>query len=140
MKTVASSKAAIQGKRNNFTLIDDSNDGLPEVPRPPSGSHIRTRAHFHRSHTNWVFVDHEEAGELPPERMELWVIHRNPPDYMGKYVVRHWMLTGSDRWVDHVPFAVTDTLEEARRAIQPTQRVNIGRFESEDVSVFEAWM
>lgn len=124
---------------------DDVQIGAPE--RPESGSHSRPRSHFHRQLSGWVFVDEQppiETPGVPPQQdggVNLWVIQRNPPDYPNKYVVRHWFVKGDDRWVDDQPLAVVDTLEAARRAIQPQQRVNLGPYkDGGDPSVCEAWM
>lgn len=124
--------------------MHDNDDDLPVPPRPPSGSHTRSRAHFHRQQTEWVFVDQPETDSTasrPEGGVDLWVIYKNPHDYPNKYVVRHWLVTDDDRWVDDPPFAVTDTLEAARQAIQPPHRLRVGQYkDSGDPSVFEAWM
>lgn len=125
--------------------MPDEKDKDPAVPRPASGSHLRSRAHFHKQHSDWVFVEQPEIPEKEASHgddgIDLWVIYKQPEDYPDKHVVRHWFVTENDRWVDDPPFAVTDTLEEARLAIQPPHRLRLGRYEDPgDPSVLEAWM
>lgn len=124
-------------------MPDEKEDDLDLLDEQQAGN--RTRSHFHRQLSGWVFVDQPPIATpgVPPSQdgVDLWVIQNNPPDYPNKYVVRHWLITDEDRWVDDQPLGVADTLAAARQIIQPRQRVNIGRYEDpNDPSVCEAWM
>ncbi len=114
---------------------------LSGVLRPPSGSHIRTRAHYHRQHSNWVFVEQQPEGPDPDDGFEVWVIHKFPRDYPDKYVVRRYVIATDRMWVDDPPAAVTDTLEEARLHIAPKPRKHMDQFpDAQDPTIIEAWM
>lgn len=97
--------------------------------------------HYHREDQTWEFLEESGLDPQVPDGLEMFVVYREPNDYPDKCVVRRWIVRPDDRWIDPVPYAVTDTLDEARLKIQPAPRMSLGRYnDPEDPSVYEAWI
>lgn len=129
--------AALFAQKEPTNFLNDDDD----LQRPTSRRHHWRHYHHDATNGKWVFVDIAQEEPDFTKAAEFFVIYREPPDYPDKYVVRRWLIEGGERYVEQIPFSITDTLESARRSIQPVPRRSMGRYEDpEDPSVFEAWM
>ncbi|HTA46410.1 MAG TPA: hypothetical protein VK789_28400 [Bryobacteraceae bacterium] len=94
-----------------------------------------------------TFAMIEWGPEDVVEALEMYVVYSNPLDYPGKFVVRQWsvatVLKNGERFQDYkahvIPLTVVDTLDEAREAV-PGECVNIGRYDQDDLAIYEVWV
>lgn len=78
---------------------------------------------------------------IPWQKPQAYVIFKNPPDYPGKFVVRHRRQVGDETVTETIPMAVAETLEDARAAIQNTDGLLcLPRGPHDDPGVIETWI
>jgi len=73
------------------------------------------------------------------EPIYSWTVYRNPLDYPGKFVVRRFDVSQPPPMPDPEPWAVSNTLEEARATL-PGWAVVLARSEHDEPQIVETWI
>ena len=71
--------------------------------------------------------------------LPIWTVYWNPKDFRDRYVVRRCLVGRGFIRIDPEPTAVTETLDEARRAI-PNGLVCLDRDPRDDQVIVEVWV
>lgn len=69
-----------------------------------------------------------------------YVVYQNPIDYPGKFVVRRFFIGNSMVAPELQPFAVTNTLDAARKSIPETHGYMLERLNQDEPQIKEIWM
>lgn len=76
---------------------------------------------------------------MSQERVYVWSVYRDPIDYPGKYVVRRFDITEIPPVPELVPWAIHDTLEQARASV-PFGTVKLIRSPEDEPHIVETWL
>lgn len=77
--------------------------------------------------------------KLPEGILVVWVVFERPSDFPNKFVVRRQGATKTGVIAEAAPFAVVDTLEEAREAV-PRHLFRLDRHPEDVPCLVETWI
>ncbi len=71
----------------------------------------------------------------------MYVVYKNPSDYLGRFVVRQWLLSGDGMMIPNAePYAIVANLSAARKEIPQAGLMMISRFKDDDPVIVEVWL
>ena len=83
--------------------------------------------------------DENDDGTRCVNVTHVWTVYAHPADYPGRYVVRRFACGAFGVLPDRHPWAVTETLTEARLSL-PEGLTAFPRAEDDEPSIVESWL